>query len=450
MSYEIELPNGQVFGVPDNIPPEEAYEAIKDIVYKQHGVKSKGQMREEAAGRRKADMDERLGKMSNFKKFRAGVGSGLNNVGRQLGNIVGTVSDDEIEQLRQRDAPLRETGAGGFGAIVGEAAPFIAAGGLAGAGMKAAGIGGKSLPLALGMTEGAAQGAVLGGPGNRTSGAAVGAAIGAAGHGIARGGKRLTTGLVKQSDEAKELARTMKWRGQDDFIPLGLASSKKGISGTIGYGYRNTMPMFPIVGKGLERQEEAFLRAFRKTTVKQVYKRFSKEVYEELDKSGDWVKALQAGDDAMRAAGSNQNAVARAELGNLARNASDLGAFTPRQLANENSTQLLRRLAHISDTVTSYKGKEQTIAARHAFYEGSRGIVAGAAVLEAMFSGGMLTAAGAVSKLAASRSVQQFLMGRTAAQQAFIKFVQQGNNKAALEILGRVARSGATAAAVGE
>jgi hypothetical protein len=108
----------------------------------------------------------------------------MTNVGRQVGNMFGAdsimgldTSDAAIARQKQTDAKLMDTGWGKTGRVVGEIAATAPIGVGAGA------LVGRALPGALRgigalATEGATEGAILGGPGERGMGAALGAGFG--------------------------------------------------------------------------------------------------------------------------------------------------------------------------------------------------------------------------------------------------------------------------------
>lgn len=126
-------------------------------------------------------------------RFVIGMGQGMTNAARQAGNIAGLISDEEMEGYRQLDRPLLDTDMGGIGAVSGEIAALAPlAGGLVGAVSKLVG---KTIPALKGATtgprwtsigsgagrggaEGALEGAVLAGPGNRLEGASSGLGFG--------------------------------------------------------------------------------------------------------------------------------------------------------------------------------------------------------------------------------------------------------------------------------
>lgn len=64
--------------------------------------------------------------MSGGQKFLAGVGKGMVDLGRGVGQMFGMVSEDDVKRSRQLDAPLMKTGAGLAGNIVGAAVPAMA------------------------------------------------------------------------------------------------------------------------------------------------------------------------------------------------------------------------------------------------------------------------------------------------------------------------------------
>lgn len=62
--------------------------------------------------------------MSGTDKFLAGVGKSMYDVGRGVGQLVGAVSREDIDEARRLDAPLMQTTAGKAGAITGGVAAF--------------------------------------------------------------------------------------------------------------------------------------------------------------------------------------------------------------------------------------------------------------------------------------------------------------------------------------
>lgn len=134
---------------------------------------------------------------SAFTNFAAGAGRSIYETGRGLGQLVGAVSDEDVEEARQLDAPLMQSNAGGMGNLGGLAAQLIGPGAVAkgvqgvatGAGMlrtaKVAGAAGRAL-LPTGALGNIAQGAALGAiqPTTRKESRAGNAALGAVGGGL--------------------------------------------------------------------------------------------------------------------------------------------------------------------------------------------------------------------------------------------------------------------------
>lgn len=125
--------------------------------------------------------------MSGPQKFLVGIGKGMTDVGRAVGQFVGAVDRQDVTDAQQRDAALMDTGAGLAGSIVGNLALTALPGaGAAGVATRAAG---AVLPAVLAPTAGAAASGALvsglttpvGNEDSRLTNAAIGAAGGAIG-----------------------------------------------------------------------------------------------------------------------------------------------------------------------------------------------------------------------------------------------------------------------------
>jgi hypothetical protein len=73
---------------------------------------------------------DRLGKeltdsLGTFGRFRTGIGSGLSDVMRGIGQAAGVVSRDDVAEARKLDAPLKDTTAGAVGNVTGQVAGFL-------------------------------------------------------------------------------------------------------------------------------------------------------------------------------------------------------------------------------------------------------------------------------------------------------------------------------------
>ena len=85
--------------------------------------------------------------MSGGKRFLAGIGKAMVDIGRGAGQMVGAVSQEDIDRARELDKPLMETGAGMAGNVVGNIAATLPT---------------AFIPGVNTITGGAATGAVLG------------------------------------------------------------------------------------------------------------------------------------------------------------------------------------------------------------------------------------------------------------------------------------------------
>jgi hypothetical protein len=153
--------------------------------------------------------------MSGGDKFLAGVGKGMTDVARGVGQLVGLVDQKSVDEAKARDAALMDTGAGMAGDIVGNLAVTAVPG--AGAGAMATRGAAAVLPTALravAPTVGAAaSGALVAGTTepvasgeSRLGHAGMGAAGGAIGDVATRGLARVAQPL-RQSDAVKTLLK---------------------------------------------------------------------------------------------------------------------------------------------------------------------------------------------------------------------------------------------------
>jgi len=226
--------------------------------------------------------------MSGMEKFRAGIGSGLVDIGRKAANLAlpegmtpDWASDEAIKEQANLDDPLLSTGAGLAGNIVGGIA------GTAPVGFGAAGLATKALPQALkastlaaragrGLAQGAAQGAseglLMASPDDRLGGAGLGAAVGGglgavlpgAGHVLKRSLDKLGRPAIEQTDEAVELMRRMREAGVPEdraFIPLS-QSAKPGLGKQIYEGFVSNIP-----GNKVRQQYDEAVDQFREMVV---------------------------------------------------------------------------------------------------------------------------------------------------------------------------------------
>lgn len=147
---------------------------------------------------------------SGTDNFWSGVGQGMYNVARHAGNLVGVVSDEDIADAKQRDAALLDTTGGKIGSFVGESAAYAPLGmGVAGAVGRAGQAGARLVgnTIGRGVTEGAAQGALMADPGERGAGAILGGAVGGALPAAFQGYKGITRGVAPTKEAAYLMSR---------------------------------------------------------------------------------------------------------------------------------------------------------------------------------------------------------------------------------------------------
>lgn len=137
--------------------------------------------------------------MSTTQKVLAGIGKGMVDVGRGVGQMVGLVARDDVAKARELDAPLMETGAGQVGNFIGNAAMIAPAALIPGA---------ATIPgaAAVGAVTGLAQ------PSASTKetlgNIAIGGAAGAAGQAVANKVPGMLRGWqASQADEAARLTQ---------------------------------------------------------------------------------------------------------------------------------------------------------------------------------------------------------------------------------------------------
>ena len=118
-----------------------------------------------------------------------GVGKAFVDTGRGIGQMIGAVSPQDVQEDRRLDTALSNTNAGTLGNLAGQGVQTLAAGGALGAGAKLAGLAGRAVPyLTSGLAGGAFAGSQPVAPGeSRAANAAMGTAAGVVGEAIPQG-----------------------------------------------------------------------------------------------------------------------------------------------------------------------------------------------------------------------------------------------------------------------
>lgn len=169
--------------------------------------------------------------MSGFEKFAAGAGKGIVDIGRGIGQLFGITDEDAIEQSRELDAPLMETGAGLGGNVAGQILAALG-GGSALRGLGAAGqalgamragrtLSGAGTALTAPSSYKAAigSGAALGavqptvGDESRLQNLALGGAAGAGGQLLANVAGKIIRPTAGLSETDKALAQSLEQKG---------------------------------------------------------------------------------------------------------------------------------------------------------------------------------------------------------------------------------------------
>lgn len=148
---------------------------------------------------------------SGLENFRAGIGMGMVNTGRNVANIIGLKSDQSVREKQETDRPLKKTTAGFLGDLTGSVAALAPAGGPLSSALRMAasktGLSALGGATALGAAEGALGGFVFADPAKRAENALTGALLGGAlSKTLGIVGKRLPRPL-KSSEAAKTVVR---------------------------------------------------------------------------------------------------------------------------------------------------------------------------------------------------------------------------------------------------
>jgi hypothetical protein len=177
--------------------------------------------------------------MSGGEQYLAGMGAGMKDLGRGVGQRLGFVSQGEVDEARKMDAPLTQGGAGAAGHITGQMAAMLPTLAIPGANTVAGaaaigGLSGLAQPTAEGESaiENAFTGAALGGGAQ----AGIGKLAGWAGKKLAQAE---ASGVADASRNAVKDATLQASRGAGYVVPPSLSEAGtgarvlEGISGKI-------------------------------------------------------------------------------------------------------------------------------------------------------------------------------------------------------------------------
>ncbi len=199
--------------------------------------------------------------MSTFDKVAAGAGKAVADTGRGIGQMLGMVSQADIDEAAKLDKPLMNTGAGMAGNIGGQVAQMVIPGGIVGKGLGAAGTATAAIGrAAAGSAAFAGTQPVLTNE-TRSGNMLTAAVAGGAGQGVVSG----VGALAKPAAAAlSPTVSTLAARAESLGIPVNAAqlSDSKFVK-----TLASTLERLPFTGAGKSRttQQESFNRAVSKT-----------------------------------------------------------------------------------------------------------------------------------------------------------------------------------------
>jgi hypothetical protein len=218
-------------------------------------------------------MQEMVAQMPWYQKGLAGIGKSFVDTGRGIGQLLGTVTPQEVAQSRRQDEALMHSGAGRVGNILGyaaETAPLALVGGaLAPAGAAAR--------IGLGAAGGAAQGFISPyvNDRERTTNTLVGGALGGAIPAVGAGIKNALTGIA--TPEAREL------------MAQGVKLTPGQMVGGVLKKVEDASTAIPITGTAIDNARKGSLESFNRSAVDQALSHIGTKL----------PKSVEAGRDAL-------------------------------------------------------------------------------------------------------------------------------------------------------
>lgn len=179
--------------------------------------------------------------MSGTQKFLAGAGKGMTDIARGIGQAVGLVDQQAIDEAKARDAALMQTGAGTAGSIVGGAASLLPT-------MLIPGVNSAAGAALVGAGSGAL--APVASDESRLANTAFGAAGGLAGNKAAGALSR-----VLSPQTSPEVASLMQ---------QGVTPTPGQIMGGMAQRAESLMESIPFVGHGIRESKERAIEEFNK------------------------------------------------------------------------------------------------------------------------------------------------------------------------------------------
>lgn len=151
MAYSITTKDGiTINGIPDDVAPDSPQLKARVAAIRGQSQPTVSDPSEGGLPFRPFGIDTGLTMPQGVSRFAAGAGKAMTDIARGAGQMVGLVSEDDIEEARQRDKPLMNTGAGVAGNVAGNLAVALPTAFIPGANTVTGG-------AAIGATMGALQ-----------------------------------------------------------------------------------------------------------------------------------------------------------------------------------------------------------------------------------------------------------------------------------------------------
>jgi len=409
--------------------------------------------REERRAKLQAQYDAEAAELSalsgsNYDNFMSGVGSGMMNVVRGAGNILGLVDDEEIAKAKAIDAELSDSGYGSAGQFTGEMAALAPLGvvgkgaqvahtAVKGAGVLPTALRVMTAPYSSAALEGAGAGAVLANPNERGEGAALAASTGfvlnRALAGLSRIGK---DGLGKVSQSARDLMDLVESKtGKRPFIPVPMAIDEGAGSVTARTGaFMDAVSLLPSARKNMEKQVRGLQDDLYETNIRQTFGGNKANVASDTLRrtGGDMQMALEYGKNAGKGTFTPTQKILDTAARGVPR-----GRYTPKHLLRASERSVGGDIAHAPlrdtalkmDDVLSRNIGTSNVASRD-MYHAVAGLV-GSVVDKFPGLGPMLS----------SKSLQNFLIGNTRAQVALQRAMATGSGQQVRRVISDIRRT---------
>jgi hypothetical protein len=182
--------------------------------------------------------------MSGTQKFLAGVGKGMTDVARGVGQLVGLTDRDAVDETKRRDAPLMATGAGLAGNVAGTVAAYAPLAFIPGANSYA---GATAIGAATGLMQ------PVGADDSRLTNTAVGGVSGFAGQALANGLSRV---LNPQTSKAVT-----------DLMDEGITPTPGQILGGIPQKVESALESVPFAGQAITGAKGAVVEEFNEAAI---------------------------------------------------------------------------------------------------------------------------------------------------------------------------------------